>query len=342
MSPGGSSITNYKRIMETSLKTCTKNFIASALMLLSLSSAAQKGKLETFATPKMQEQINAVVKPVTDQLEKLCREDRSGTYARYTEDVKKWKGSKNPAENREWSARMTERYGSFFKEIWSKAQIDEKLYQSRIRALYPEAIRKNIRFQPYLNYTITASTAIPHDAPPASEPQPEKKCIDVCPIATVQISSKNGAIGGGNGDGGNCFLKSTGWAAGIAGVGDNTTILNNNITIPGTFPADKRMLHVRLTYFLKQEASSFGIVGTDIAYARHLTYASMEELEAISIFFFVNNVVTGKQITEEYLIPKSEVSNMNFNALTHNIATLIGGAWSSTECSGIKWTVCEE
>ena len=328
--------------MSTQIQTGIKFLIASALILHTLSSVAQKGKLEMFASQKMQERINATVKPINDQIEKLCKEDKSGTYARYTEDVKKWKASKNPAENREWGAKMTERYGQFFNEIWVKAHVDEKLYQSRIRALYPDAIRKDIKFQPYLNYTITATTNIPHDTPPASDPKPENKCIDVCPIATGQISSNNVFLGGGNGDAGNCFLKSTGWASGLFGVGDNTTNFNNNISIPGTFPADNRLLHVRLTYFLKQEASSFGIVGTDIAYAKHLTFASMEETEAISIFFFVKNIVKGKQVTEEYLIPKSEISKMNFMANTNNIATVVGGAWSLTECSDIKWSVCEE
>ncbi len=327
---------------KTMKEVLRKTVTVLVLILFAINLSAQKGKLEKILTPDLQNRIKATLLPLVNQLEKMYKEDKTGTYARYSAEIKKWKVAKDPAANREWTARITQQYGQFFSDIWSKARVDEKLYQNRIRGLFPDAIRKDLKFQAYLNFTITETTAIPQNTVPATDPKPENKCIDVCPLATGVVTSQNVLLGGGTGDAGNCFLKSTGWASGLMGVGDNTTILHNNISIPGTFPQDSRMLHVRISYFLKQEASSFAVLGCSIAYTKHLTYASLEETTSISPGIFVNNIVNAKQITEEYLIPKSEISNMTFTAYTNIVSDLIAGGWCSTECSGIKWTVCEE
>jgi hypothetical protein len=58
--------------------------------------------------------------------------------------------------------------------------------------------------------------------------------------------------------------------------------LRNNITIPGTLPNDARKLHVRKSYELNMEATSFAVLGFGYAETSADTYQSRERLFVMS------------------------------------------------------------
>ncbi len=313
--------------------------ITSLSFFVILPVVAQKEKNQSLVTQQQINTINELVKPVKEQIEKYLNEDNTGNYKAYQQDIKMMNAAKNGKEKNAATKKIREKYASFFKEVWANAKVDEILYQQKIKQAFPDAISSFIQFQPYLNFSISKSFS--KNGPPALPPLPEDKCIDVCNNAAGEINGTSGLISGGAGQYGNCYLKANGWGA-AAGKNELSGFLRNNITIPGTLPDDVRKLHVRKSYELKMEATSFAVLGFGYAETRASSYQANEYLFVMSPVIFGASKTLTKSMSEDYLLEKKDVAKSIFKTYAGTMAYLISGNWCFSEFNSIRWTICEE
>ncbi len=299
---------------------------------------AQKG---LGVTQEMINQVAEIVKPLKEQADNLYKSDATGTFKSFQRDVAALNKMKNHAEKSKATAQILNKYASFFKEIWAAMKVDEKAYQAKIRSVFPVEIGERIIFQPYLNFSYSSSTTNSTEQPPAPAPEPENKCIDVCTIAAGEITGNSGLIAGGGGSYGNCFLTAHSWGV-VAGGNNLYASLENSISIPGTLPADSRKLRVKKSFELKQEAVAFAILGFGFSETRVTTYSRSEYLMAMAPVIFASSKLSQKTCTEEYLVEKPDVAKSIIRASANTFAYFITGNWSYSNCTGIKWTICEE
>jgi hypothetical protein len=300
---------------------------------------AQKESQQSPVTQEQVAQINELVKPLKEQIENMLNKDETGNYKAYQEEIKKMNASKDYKEKSALTNQIREKYASFFKEVWANAKVDENVYQQRIKQVFPDAVSSTIQFQPFLNFSIVISSSA--TTAPAPSPAPEDKCLDVCSIAAGSIEGTSALISGGGGGYGNCFLKTSAWGA-AAGKNDLYGSLKNNISIPGTLPDDARKLHVRKSYELKMEATSFAVLGFGYAETRATTYQANEYLFVMSPVIFSANKIISKTMNEDYLLEKADVAKSLFKTYSGTMAYLISGNWCSAEFASINWSICEE
>lgn len=317
-----------------------KYFLFTALTVLQLLHAAAQEKT-TVITQEMINKVNNIVKPLREQADVLIQADATGTFKAYQRDVAALNKMKSGAEKTRASAQTMEKYASFFKDIWARMKVDEKAYQAQIRSAFPVEIGERIIFQPYLNFSYSSSTTTGSAPPPAPAPTPENKCIDVCSIAAGEITGDAGLIAGGAGSYGNCYLTASSWGA-VAGGNNLYGSLKNNISIPGTLPDDSRKLRVTKSFDLKQEAVAFAVLGFGFAETRVMTYSGNEYLMAMAPVLFASSKISQKSYREEYLIEKSEVGKSIIKASANTMAGFITGNWCYSNCTNIKWAICEE
>jgi hypothetical protein len=324
--------------MKKYLSSCIKIYACSVAIMLLTNVKAQKNT--DGISKEIMDKINAVVKPVREQADKILNEDATGTYKAYQSDVSALNKMKNGPEKSEASMMILKKYASFFKNVWSNLKVDEKAYQAQLRAVFPAAMAERITFQQYLNFSYSNSTNTNPAPPPAPLPTPENKCIDVCSIAAGEITGEGKLIAAGAGSYGNCYLKVNSWGA-VLGGNNLYGSLKNNISIPGTLPADSRKLRVRKSFDLKQEAVAFAL-GFGFSETRVTTYQSNEYICAIAPVFFGASKTSTKTITEEYVIEKSEVSKSIIKASANSMVYLFSGSWCYSDCTNIRWSICEE
>jgi hypothetical protein len=327
--------------MKKNVPAAIKNWaLAAVATLLILDTNAQKNV--ATVPSEIANKINSIVKPLKEQADKLLNEDATGTYKAYQNDVSALNKMKNGAEKSKASNRIINQYAAFFKTIWSNLNVDEKAYQSKIRAVLPASMAERISFQQYLNFSITTSNGNPPPATtPPPTPLPENKCIDVCSIAAGEVTGTGTLIASGAGSYGNCYLRANAWAT-VAGGNDLYASLKNNITIPGTLPLDARKLRVKKSFELKQEATAFAVLGFSLAETRVMTYQGNEYLMVMAPVIFGANKIVTKSYSEEYVIEKADVSRSKINASANTFAYFIAANWCYSECSNIKWSICEE
>lgn len=313
-------------------------FVTGAAMLLLCNAQAQKN---TASVPKGTfDKITSIVKPLREQADKLLKEDATGTYKAYQGDVMALNKMKNGAEKSRATGEIMKKYAGFFKSVWSNMKVDEKAYQAQIRSVFPAAISERIAFQQYLNFSVIISNPTPPAPPPAPAPLPENKCIDVCSIAAGEITGEGKLIAAGAGSYGNCFLKVNSWGA-VVGGNDLYGSLKNNISIPGTLPADSRKLRVRKSFDLKQEAVAFAL-GFGFSETRVSTYQANEYIYAMAPVLFAASKTVTKTINEEYVIEKADVGKSIIKASANSMVYLLSGSWSYSDCTNIRWSICEE
>lgn len=325
--------------MRKYLHLASKIFSLTAVATLQLLQAGAQKNL--VVTQEMINKVNNIVKPLREQADKLLQADATGTFKAYQRDVEALNKMKNGAEKSKASAQVIGKYASFYKDIWANIKVDEKAYQTQIRSVFPVAIAERIIFQQYLNFSYSSSTNTNSAPPPAPAPAPENKCIDVCSIAAGEITGDAGLIAGGGGNYGNCYLTANSWGA-VAGGNNLYGSLKNNISIPGTLPADNRKLRVTKSFDLKQEAVAFAVLGFGFSETRVMTYRGNEYLMAMAPVIFASSKISQKSYSEEYVIEKTEVSKSVIKASANTFAYFITGNWSYSNCTNIKWTICEE
>lgn len=324
--------------MKKYLSSFIKCIVCSAAVLLFPDAQAQKNA--NGFTKEIADKINAIVKPLKEQADKILNEDATGTYKTYKDDVNALNKMKEGTKKSEATAAILKRYGPFFKNVWSKMNVDERAYQVQLRAVFPAAMAERITFGPFLGMTFTSSSNTAPAPPPAPAPAPENKCIDVCPIAAGEITGEGKLIAAGAGSYGNCYIKVNSWGAAVGG-NNLYGSLKNNISIPGTLPADSRKLRVRKSFDIKQEAVAFAL-GFGFSETRVTTFQSNEYVSAIAPVLFAASKTSTKTITEEYVIEKTDVSRSIIKASANTMVYLLSGSWSYSDCTNIRWTICEE
>jgi hypothetical protein len=331
---------NKSKNMRKNQHFTIKYFVVTAVTILQLLQAGAQEKI-AVVTKEMISKVGNIVKPLREQANKLLEGDATGTYKAYQRDVAALNKMKSGAEKTKASALVVEKYASFFKDIWANMKVDEKAYQVQIRSVFPAAMAERIIFQQYLNFSYSSSTSTNSTPPPAPAPTPENKCIDICSIAAGEITGDAGLIAGGAGSYGNCYLTANSWGA-VAGGNNLYGSLKNNISIPGTLPADSRKLRVTISFDLKQEAVAFALLGFGFAETRVMTYSGNEYLMAMAPVIFASTKISQKTYSEEYVIEKAEVSKSVIKASANTFAYFITGNWCYSNCTNIKWTICEE
>jgi len=326
--------------MRKNLNSAIKFFALTVLTALHLLHAnAQKNV--ALVTQEMINEVNNIVKPLKEQAVKLLQADATGTFKAYQRDVAALNKMKYGSEKSKVSVQIMEKYASFYKDIWANIIVDEKAYQVKIRSAFPVAIAERIIFQPYLNFSCSSSTNTNVAPPPVPAATPENKCIDVCSIVAGEITGNAALIAGGAGNYGNCYLTVNSWGV-VAGVNDLNGSLKNNISIPGTLPDDSRKLRVTKSFDLKQEAVAFAVLGFGLAETRVTTYQANEYLMAMAPVIFAASKISQKNFSQEYIIEKNEVSKSVIKASAHTFAYFISANWCYSNCTNIKWTICEE
>lgn len=326
--------------MKKQLSTGLKGLITLLSFIFINPAIAQREKGEFLITQDQVNKIAELVKPINEQMEKQLSRDE--TYKAYVEDITALNATKRFEEKKSLTAKINEKYSGYFKEVWAAAKIDEKAYQSRIRQLFPADISKLIKFESFLTFVLSVSTIATPTTPPPTEPPPPDKCLDICTMAAGEIDGTSGLIAAGGGSYGNCFLRTNAWSA-VFGMNQVISgYLRNNITIPGTLPNDTRKLRVKKSWELTQEASTFAVFGGGYAETRARTFKSSEYMLVYSPVFFGSHQIRKKTMSEEYVLEKKDVALSIFKTNAQSFSVFISGNWCFSECSSIKWSICEE
>lgn len=301
---------------------------------------AQREKSESLITQDQVNKIAELVKPIKDQLEKQLSEDE--TYKAYVQDITELNETKNFEEKSSMSSKINEKYAAYFQKVWSSANVDERAYQSRIRRVFPDDLSKLITFEPFLIFTLSVSTATA--TPPPTEPPPPDKCLDICSMAAGEITGTSVLVAAGGGSYGNCFLRTNAWGVGAFFIGYSTLngYLRNNITIPGTLPNDARKLRVIKSWELTQEATTFAVFGGGYAETRARTFNTSEYMLVYSPVIWGSHQIKKKTMSENYLLEKKDVAFSLFKTYAQTYSAFGSGNWCFSDCSSIKWTICEE
>jgi len=296
--------------------------------------AAQKEKEQPLITQDQINKINEIVKPLKIQFDKQIKQDK--TYTAYLDDVRKIREAKSMEEKSSLTAQLDGKYLVYFKNLWAAAKVDEKLYQEKIRGVFPANLAGLIQFTIFLNFSIVFSSIIPLPPPP-----PPDICLDVCTMATGSISGEGYLISSGDGSYGNCFLKVNAWAAAL-GMSPTDVNLENNITIPGTLPNDNRHLRVKKNYELKLAAASFAANGLGFSLAWLETNVNNKSLYVVAPFLYMSHKISRSTMSEEYVLEKRDVAKSRFHAQATGASVGWSGSWCSAECTAIRWSICEE
>ncbi|HLG38284.1 MAG TPA: hypothetical protein VI461_01410, partial [Chitinophagaceae bacterium] len=292
---------------------------------------AQREKGESLITREQISKINELVKPLVDQLDKQLRDDE--TYKAYVQDITALNNTKSFDEKSALTKKVNEKYRDYFQKVWAGANVDERAYQLRIRQVFPDDISRLIQFESFLVFTLNFSTVTT-----PTEPPPPDKCLDICPMTTGEITGTGALIAGSGGSYGNCFLRTNAWSA-VMGGNQLFGYLRNNVTIPGTLPADSRKLRVLKKYELMQEATSFAVLGGGYAETKAKTYKTSEYMLVYSPVIFGASAIKIKSMSENYLLEKKDVAFSIFKTYAQTFSAFISGNWCYSNCFAIRWSI---
>ena len=321
--------------MKKQLSTILKGILIMALSVFIIFPVMAQENNQSPITQDQINKINELVKPLRDQLEKQLNGDE--TYQTYLGDIEKLNSTESFEEKSSLTKMIKEKYSTFFQKLWAAAKVDEKSYQLRIRRVFPPDLGALLQFEPCLVFTLYVPSA--NSTPPVSEPP--NKCLDICSMATGEITGNSSLIAAGGGSYGNCFLRTNAWGIGF-GMSSLYGFLRNNITIPGTLPNDSRKLRVIKSYQVMQEATSFAVLGGGYAETWARTYKSSEYMLVYSPVVFGSTAFKIKSMSENYLLEKKDVALSIFKTYAQTFSAFVSGNWCYSSCFAIRWSICEE
>ncbi len=295
-------------------------------------------------TKEMEEKVVAVVQPVKEKIEQLFKEDPSGNYAAYADEVRKLDQLKNIEEKKLQIQKIQKKYYPFIKMIWDQAKIDEKDYQQKLRDIFPPEMKETIRFTEFLNFSVSGSQK-PAPPPPPPPPSPANICIDgATNFFSIQRVVQS-AIGKAN-----VHIVpnriQTNCVSEIAGHTQAQGFILSDIKIPGTFPSDNKKLRITKSYTWSGYATAITILGASFA-----TMATSTDNFSNDVFIrcwapviFASSVSKNEVRTVQTLINKQFLLNIRFGL--HTYCDTYAGAFalsiSSSNCESLMWSVCEE
>ncbi|MCH5717636.1 hypothetical protein [Niabella hibiscisoli] len=210
--------------------------------------------------PGFSETIAEIVAPAREALLQIVDKDETGTYKAFKEDVEKVKELKTEVERQEKLQYIRKRYYSFISDVWEKAAIDEEGYKKAIIRALPDSLREHIAFdKEFLNFKIeygSRKDPLPSDQPdPAPVPAPELQCYNATKAIVGGSNKEVTLVAGATADlfrymgqpSSYYYLFANGVAFPFYGIGRGTCWANSNITIPGTFMDDDRLIRIRKT-----------------------------------------------------------------------------------------------
>jgi hypothetical protein len=291
-------------------------------------------------TKEQLNELNEIIKPVKETIDKVLAEDKTGAYEQYKKEADLLRKVKNTEEKASLTQKIQARYQGFFDKIWEKANVDEKEYQVKIRSIFSPAMSELIHFDRYLGFAIITSTTPDSNPPPAPDPRADICINDVCAKASGEVSGNSYLISGGGGSYGSCFVRANAWGA-VASFSEISSVLKNNIAIPGAMPLDNRRLAVTFSYDVKLQATAFAVLGASMASAAVSEYSSREYMMVFSPILFVNSRQLQKTVLSSYIIEKSQIGSIKVSAGSTVFNAVISGSWGHAEATNIRWTICE-
>ncbi|MCH5717733.1 hypothetical protein [Niabella hibiscisoli] len=310
---------------------------------------------------EIEKQLHEILEPVRNQLQKSIENDGTGNFKRYEEAVGYAKRLKDPQQQLRAVERLQKEFYPFIKELWEKAAIDEKKYQQIILDIFPEHLRKGVKFQEFLNFTMGPSEKPEPPVPPAP-PAPENICVDVhnfmqgafwrdgLLVGGVRISSRPR-------DGGNAAFATVTTTAISAGAYTGCSWLLNTIALPGTFPIDARPVRYKKAVNWIANATAVAVLGgawSTIAYTinastNQFTDPGGEIYTAVAPVIFVCILPTSASVSDEQLLSKVQLDALNFGGVAYAqsksilvLSPAFSTATSTISIAPDNWTACEE
>jgi hypothetical protein len=313
-------------------------------------------KSKVHITKELEQKIIEVVRPVTEQLEKLVKEDLSGNFKSYTDEVGKLKSIKNNEELKKAFTQIQKKYYPFIKKLWDQAKIDDNMYQQKLRQLFPADQRETIRFTEFLNFTMGSPGQKPEFPPAPPPPAPKNICID----ANTMFRGSFGIDGGGIGDVTVLVVPANppsqaeivvSAGCGVVGNYRGQGWLRNSASIPGTFPFDGKSLRCKKTFGwtgIASAVAALGLCWSTVAYSTtgstdFATGGEIYTAVAPVLWFCTINKRTSRM--EETLIAKTDLPAAQFGITCYGQATssVYLSYAHATSGAGVKpWEICEE
>lgn len=304
------------------------------------------------------ETLGKIVQPARELLLQVLEEDNTGTYTAFKQDVNKLKELKTEAEKREQLYRIRKYYYGFISEAWEKAAIDEAHYREAIMKVLPDSLKAYVVFDSFLNFKIEyAHTKDPlpsekPDPPPAPEPTPELQCynaiksifdgsdqqITLAAGATAHLLQYTGQPSS------YYYLFANAAAFPIYGIGRGTCWAHGNITIPGTFMDDDKLIRIRKHFTWDAMITAFAGGLASCANGYYWSGEGLKRIEVWAPVIWFSELQKEEDIFEEQLVDKRQLQIIRCGAEISNFAFTEGlGYANSTGTLTINnWTLCEE
>ncbi|NRF37423.1 hypothetical protein [Pedobacter foliorum] len=311
--------------------------------------------------------LTSVMQPVVDKLKKLM-EANPETYKAYQEAIHSVSKLKSTSEKEDKIAMISKTYYSFVKRIWTAAEIDEPYYQEKIREVFPDEVKKKIKFGEFLTFQYEVNKPVAPYTPVQTEnpttPPIINKPDDPNPFICVNDNTTAKAIfdeqkAGVGVSSSMYYASSTGSLAntivclantlGPWGSHTQAGITVDNFNIPGRYPLDSRSLKVTKDYHWKASAYTVSILGCAITYYYQTpVFASALKdwqteicICAPATFVLVSNKNVDKQFSSQ--APKQSGNITAFGLGSAIIAGSSGLAYAGGDVrvQSKKWQICE-
>lgn len=320
--------------------------------------------VNTHINEEIEKHLNEVLEPVRNRLKEVIESDGTGNFRRYEEAALYARSLKDAKLQRQAIERMRKEFYPFIKELWEKAAIDEEKYQHAILGIFPENIRKGVQFQEFLNFTMGPSEKPEPPVPPAPAPAPDPKniCVNVHDFMQGAYWI-DGIIAGGvrvsirATDGSNPAFATLTSTAISAGAYTGCSWLLNNMTVPGTFPIDARLVRYKKTVNWSANATAVAVLGgawSTIAYTINantdkFTDPGGEIYTAVAPVIFICVLPKSATVSDEQLLSKVQLKTLNFGGVAYAqsksilvLSPAFSTATSTVSIGPSDWAACEE
>jgi len=298
----------------------------------------------------LEERVTEIVKPAQEALLAVLNKDRSGMYQAYLRDIEQIKELKSAEEWDKALEHIKATYYTFIKKAWEKAAIDEKEYQLKIIRVLPDSLRERIEFAPeFLGFKISSGARKPdQDPPPPPPPAPDPlKCVDG--KATIFEAPYKEEIVGASAttmleQGRALFVNCLSFPPG--GIAWGRNLAGTDVTIPGTFPDDKRLIRIKKQFEWRSAATAVSggwVSVAETGYASHW-WGQDFSVKVVAPVIWFSEFKAIWDLGYEELVEKRYLRNIRFGFSTYTSArTLpiaVSNGWSLLTIR--NWELCEE
>ncbi len=347
-------------------------FLLGALFLtMAVQAQKEKNVEQVKALPKSKQHITKEVEtrltelmlPVKQTLEKLLNEDATGNYKAYKDDIQRLDAITNSQDKVKHLEKMQKKYYAFIKNTWAQAKIDEAGYQQKIKNLFPADQKETIRFNEFLNFTMSSPQKPTPPAPPPPPPPPPAMPPNICINANANnffrgsFGMDGGAIGSTHvvvapanppspaeivsvaGSGIVGFYRSQGW-------------IRNTLSVPANFPSDYRVLRSTKRFDWLGMASAVTIAGVCWSTVAYTTTPNTPDFTdggemhtAVAPVIWFCTFTKRASKTEEKIFTKDNTTGYQFGITCYASATAsiyLSYAHAHSAAAIWKWDICEE